>query len=60
MSCVLCVFSGAFEPSRELRCAEALGRAPVLPAGQPEVASLARERLDATTQQQQSLRSHYK
>ncbi len=37
--CMLCVFPGAPEPSRELGCAEALGRAPVLPAGQPEVQS---------------------
>lgn len=37
--CVCCVFPGASEPGRELRCAEALGRAPVLPAGQPEVQS---------------------
>jgi len=38
MLCV-CVFPGASEPSRELRCAEALGGAPVLPTGQPEVQS---------------------
>lgn len=36
---MLCVFPGASEPSRELRCAEALGRASVLPTGQPEVQS---------------------
>lgn len=36
---VVCVFAGASEPSGELRCAEALGRAPGLPAGQPEVQS---------------------
>lgn len=36
---MMCVISGASEPSRELRCAEALGRAPVLPAGQPQVQS---------------------
>lgn len=39
MPCMLCVFPGASEPSRELRRAEALGRAPLLPTGQPEVQS---------------------
>lgn len=39
MPCLLFVFPGASEPSRELRRAEALGRASVLPAGQPEVQS---------------------
>lgn len=33
------VFSGASEPSRKLRRAEALGRATVLPTGQPQVQS---------------------
>lgn len=37
---MLCrVFPGAPEPSRELRRAEALGGAPVLAAGQPQVQS---------------------
>lgn len=39
LACRVCVFPGASEPSRELRRAEALGGAPVLPAGQPQVQS---------------------
>lgn len=39
LSVCVCVFPGPPEPGRELRRAEALGRAPVLPAGQPQVQS---------------------
>lgn len=37
--CNMCVFAGASEPSGELRRAEALGRASLLPTGQPQVQS---------------------